>query len=318
MFLLRLKMLFFVFSCFVFLKVPLPGIAQNEIAGKKKINENLDFETILAGVKYYDGLVKSATGKVFYTMKQPRFPSEDPNHAMNFSSDIVFDSNNMRLNSLARTYVITPTETWEVVRYKKREPHYYFRTETYMPQPLADPRAWLYIEQSRDLSTYLREKGFYIKSREKLNDIPCYLLEKRKDHEIPSTQNDKRFSRIWISPERGFRYLKYEDQAPLEADVFNSDIKKGTVTIQRITVSYQQHGEVWFPEAGVVEISWLDSDGAEHVIIQQRLETKDFKVNVPIPPDAFTFDIPDDALIKVLGLPQKLSKEEFLKLYKGK
>lgn len=310
--LFRLQIPFWVFSCVVFLSGLLPGIAQEETA------ENLDLETILAGIKYYDGLVKSGSGHVVFTLKQPRLPPEDINHSMVFRSDFTFDSDKIRLNSLARTSVITPTQTLEVVRYKKRKPHYYFRTGSFLPEPLADPRKWLSLRRDRDLSTYLREADFSIQSRDLLNDIPCYLLAPRKDREIPSTQHDNTFERIWISPEHGFRFLKYEHQAPLKVGVINSNIKKGTLAITRVTVSYQQHGEVWFPDAGVIETSWLDSDGAEHILIQQVLETKDFKVNIPIPPETFTIEIPDDALIKVIGLKEKLSKNEFLKIYKQK
>ena len=45
------------------------------------------------------------------------------------------------------------------------------------------------------------------------------------------------------------------------------------------------------------------------------LETKDFKVNHPIPPETFIVDIPDDAMIRVVELRQKLPKKEFLQRY---
>ena len=80
-------------------------------------------------------------------------------------------------------------------------------------------------------------------------------------------------------------------------------------------MSYEQHGEAWFPKTGVGANFWIDSEGKEHFISRQTLETKGFKVNHPIPPETFTVDISDDAMIRVAELRQKLPKKEFLQRY---
>ena len=51
------------------------------------------------------------------------------------------------------------------------------------------------------------------------------------------------------------------------------------------------------------------------IISGQKLEIKNFRINHDIPPETFTVDIPDDAMITVDREKQKLSKAEFLKRY---
>ena len=80
-------------------------------------------------------------------------------------------------------------------------------------------------------------------------------------------------------------------------------------------MSYEQHGEAWFPKTGVGENFWIDSDGKEHFISRMTLETKGFKINQPIPSETFIVDTPDDAMIWVHELRQKLPKKEFLQRY---
>ena len=132
-----------------------------------------------------------------------------------------------------------------------------------------------------------------------------------KKYNPPETTPDV-YERFWIAPSQGFRCLKYEECSPLKVDVMYSNIRKGTPSVHRRSVSYEQHGEAWFPKVGVGANFWIDSDGKEHFISRTTLETKDFKVNHPIPPETFTVDIPDDAMIWVGTLRQELPKKEFL------
>ena len=327
MFLLRLKVFIFLSAYAVFSACFTMAIALDatETKTKDKIEktstktntaDNLDFEVILAGIKHYDELVKSGEGKVVVTFKQPRFPTNDPDHSIVFTGDITFASDKIRLNSLGKTYVSKPTGMWEIVRYRKRKPNYYFSLEPGLSalEALADPREWLIFSNDVDFSTYLRRRNFRIQRSDTFKGIPCYVLEaKIIQTSISSSQPGDRIERFWISPARGFRYLKYERQQPLKVDILSSDIKKGTPSIHRRTLSYQQFGDAWFPEAGVIVLLWIDSTGREHVISQKTLETRDFKVNHAIPSETFTVNIPDDAMIGVNR--RKLSKAEFLKQY---
>ena len=185
-----------------------------------------------------------------------------------------------------------------------------------MPFELIDPRNWYSVSIFQDLPTYLRNENFHIQKTEILKDdqrknVFCYVLEK-KYIEIEDKQDDT-FERIWISPERGFRYLKYEVQRPTKVDINDGKIKKGTYMNTRITISHQQFGELWFPKKGVINTSRIDSDGKKHILIRQTIETKNCKLNISIPEKTFTMDIPDGVEIRVNN--RNLSKSEFLRQY---
>ena len=168
-----------------------------------------------------------------------------------------------------------------------------------------DPRRWLTL-RSKDLATYLESKNFQIVGREGFNDVLCYVLEE--------TGVD-RPEKIWIAPERGFRYLKRESQHLTPVDALDSDVPMEAPTVSRTTISYQQHGEVRFPKAVFYEYAWVDFKIEDPIISGQKLELKNFKINHDLPPETFTVDIPDDAMITVNQEKQKLSKAEFLKRY---
>ena len=282
-----------------------------------KPDEGLDYDMILAGIKYHDELVKSGEAKVVYSIEQPAFPVGHIDRSMTLSGTIIFDPDNIRWDSLSKTIILMPNSSWIVNRYRKRKPLYFFTPEkSELPFELIDPRNWYTVSIFQDLPTYLRNENFHIQKTEILKDdqrknVFCYVLEK-KHIEIEDKQDDT-FERIWISPERGFRYLKYEVQRPTKVDIIDGKIKKGTFINTRITISHQQFGEIWFPKKGVINASRIDSDGKKHTLIRQTIETKNCKLNISIPEETFTMDIPDGVEIRVNN--RKLSKSEFLRQY---
>ena len=286
-----------------------------------------DFEVILAGIKHYDALVQSGEGKGVLTWDQAPFSEAPPGQqamVFDWQYEVIFDRNRVYMafeESISRNNVHDPKRTvigtsagvWEIVFYRDRKPtNYSFRTDPQLGpfRRSADPRWWFGVGD-QDLPTYLRENNFRIEKRELLNDILCYVLEKTQ----PSGTPPSVYERFWIAPSQGFRYLKYEECSPLKVDVMYSNIRKGTPSIFRQSMSYERHGKVWFPKTGVGANFWIDSAGKEHFISRQTLETKGFKVNHPIPPETFTVNIPDDAMIWVGELRQKLPKKEFLQRY---
>jgi hypothetical protein len=305
---------------FLFLTSATVTVAQEEA-------DELDFEVILAGIKHYDDLVQSGEGKCAYTWDQAPLseaPLGQQAMALDWKYEVIFDRNQVymafeesvsrdKAHHPKRTVVGTSAGVWEIVFYRDRKPtNYSFRTDPQLG-PLwrsADPRWWFGVGD-QDLPTYLRENNFRVKKREHLNKVPCYVLEKAQPPEASSSV----YERFWIAPSQGFRCLKYEECSPLEVDVMFSDVKKGTPSIFRRSMSYEQHAEAWLPKTGVGANFWIDSDGKEHFISRMTLETKGFKVNHPIPPETFTVDIPDDAMIWAGTLRQRLSKQEFLQRY---
>lgn len=273
----------------------------------------LDFKALLAAIKQHDALLKSGKGEVVYTLGVPPFVDTDTDIIIGtiaFNKEKTrFDSEETPFYSHGKTTILTPKGRWEIVPHKNRKPNYSFNTEESprLINPLhdVDPRRWLTL-RSKDLATYLRTKNFQITGREGFKNSLCYVLE-AKDGD--STE------KIWIAPDQGFRYLKHESQFPRPVDALDSEVPMEALTVSQTTISYQQHGEVWFPKVVFDEYAWVDFKPQNPIISGQKLEIKNFKINHDIPPETFTVDIPDDAMIKVNREKQKLSKAEFLKRY---
>ena len=300
MFLLNMKPNRFLLSCFVFFACLTMAFAQ-ETPSQDTAEDPLDFEALLAAIKQTDVLPKSGEGVVVHISGELPLDT-DPRIV---TLRIFFDSENTRFDSPERTTILTPTTMWEIVHYKNRKPNYYFSTKPQSFNEHMDPRRW-FTWGDKDLATHLRVNDFHITGREVFNDTLCYVLEAKQED---------RSKKIWIAPERGFRHLKYESQRPTPVDALDSDIPMEALTIFRTTISYQQFGEIWFPKAVFSEYAWLDFKPADPIISQRMLEVKNFKLNHDLPPETFTVDIPDDAMIKVAGISKKLSKQEFLKKY---
>lgn len=305
---------------FLFLISATVSVAQDEMDG-------FDFEMILAGIKHYDDLVQSGGGKWAYTWNQVHFSElshREQTPEIDWKYEVIFDRNQIYMafeESVSRDNVHYPKRTvigtsagvWEIMSHSDGKPtNYSFRIDPQLKgfDRSADPRACLTIT-GLDVPTYLRENNFRATKREHLNKVLCYVLEKEQPPEASSSV----YERFWIAPSQGFRCLQYEECSPLKVDVMRSNITKGTPSISRQSIFYQQHGKTWFPKRRVGENFWIDSDGKEHLISRATLETKDFKVNHPIPPETFNVDIPDDAMIWVGELRQKLPKKEFLQRY---
>ena len=274
--------------------------------------EALDLKALLAAIKQHDALLKSGEGEVVYTLGVPPFIDSD---TRTVTGTIAFNKEKTRFhseksrfqNALRKTTILTPDGSWELFYYKNRNDYAFSTIEPKLIYPLAavDPRRWLTL-RNKDLATYLESENFQIIRREVFNDSLCYVLEEK---------GVERPKKIWIAPDQGFRYLKHESQHLTPVDALDSDVPMEALTIIRTMIAYQQHGEVWFPKTVFSEYAWVDFKPQNPIISGQKLEIKNFRINHDIPPETFTIDIPDDAMIKVNREKQKLSKMEFRKRY---
>ena len=336
MFLLNMKTTCLVIFSFVFLACFTTAFAQEDllpVLPQNAVEAENDFNMILLGMRNYDGAALSGEGECLYIFRQPGTPDGystwkarltfDPWHTrMEFEDGV---SNNRQ--TPRTTIVSTPSGTLEITSTKTGEPGYYFRRDSQTPEngqlknqreieldvsrSWVDPRRWLRITDGQDLPTYLKERNFRILNAEFFNGFPCYVLEAKQ----PNQQADS-FERIWVSPELGLRYLKYESRFLSETDSADGQIKKGTPLVRRVRLSYGLYGEdAWFITNGIAETLWIDSTGTEHLISRAIIETQNFVVNHEIPPEVFTIDMPNDATIQVGAEGKKLSKEEFRHWY---
>ena len=316
--LLGLKGFLFVFSCF---------LSSITVTAAQDKNGEFDLEMILAGIKRNDDLIRSGEGKCTLTWEQSGIQADKTV----WKYDFIFDKNQIRMeleknfsrrkvHRLKTTVVATSAGVWQIAYHRNREPDYSFQINTRLDpfKIWMDPRRWLTLLDEVPLSTYLKNNNFRIIKRKDLNNTLCYVLEQEQKPEILSTEQTGSFDRVWISPEQGFRYLKREKRHLLKLDAVDIGIMKGTPYVSYDTISHKQYGETWFPNAGVQENFWLDSDGKKHFISRMTLETEDFKVNHAIPPETFIVDIPDSAMIWLSDLRQELTKKEFLQRYDRK
>ena len=313
--LLDMKTNRFLLSCLVLFAGLTTGLAQ-EIP-QDAVKTDLDFDALLTAIKHHDALLKSGEGEVVYTLGVPPFVDADTEI---ITGTIAFSKEKTRFHAEkdpfhqhGKTTLLIPAGMWEITRNRKGESRYYFTPEHYFSRELklirpfhdVDPRRWITL-RSKDLATYLESENFQITGHEVFNDSLCYVLEEK---------GVDRPKKIWIAPDRSFRYLKHESQHLTPVDALDSDIPMEAPTISRTTISYEQHGEIWFPKTVSHEYFWVDFKPEDPIISGQMLEIKNFKINHDVPPETFTVDIPDDAMITVNPEKQKLSKTEFLKRY---
>ena len=287
-----------------------------ETPSQDTAENELNFKELVAAIKHHHALLKSGEGEVVYTLGVLPFDTNNHLDTTIITGTIAFNTEKTRfLMEKSRfgppgtTTILTPSGSWEIVPHKHRKTDYSFNNteEPRLINPFhdVDPRRWLTLRR-KDLSIYLRIENFQITGREIFKNSLCYVLEAKQG---------KRSEKIWIAPERGFQYLKHEYIVPRPVDALDSDIPMEALTITRTTISYQQHGEIWFPKTVFKEHAWLDFKPEDPIISGQMLEIKNFKINHDIPPETFTVDIPDDAMIMVNREKQKLSKAEFLEQY---
>ena len=336
MFLLNRKTVCSVILSFAFLTCFTIAFAQQEslpVLPQNAVEAESDFNMILLGMQNYDGAALSGEGECLYVFRQPGTPDA----YSTWKARLAFDPWHTRLEfeegfanntqTPSATFISSPSGTLEITYPKTGEPNYYFRgapqvsenvplknqteTEIDAARDWVDPRRWIHSIDGRDLPTYLKEQNFRILKSEFFNGFACYVLEAKQPD-----QQEGSFERIWVSPELGLRYLKYENRFFSAADSADGQIKRGTPVVKRIRLSYGLHGEdAWFVTNGIAETFWIDADGEEHLINRAIIETQNFIVNHEIPTDVFTVDIPGDATIQVETLDKKLSEAEFRQWY---
>lgn len=325
---LNTKTIRLVISCLVFFACLTTAFAQRQllpILPKNAVEAERDFNTILLGMRHYNAIVRSGAGECTYSFEQFGIPNVHTTwnghltfnrHQTRMDLEESISSDNMHWPKT--TFIVTELGTLQITYSRNGKQSYYFRTEAGL-DPLrvwVDPRRWLQVINTQDLPTYLMERNFRILTAELLNDTPCYVLEAKKDSEPTSNQQVDSYERFWISTEQGMHYVKYENRFLWKRNSADGKIKRGTPSVRRVTLSYELHGEEsWFVKSGVSESFWIDPDGEEHLTSRATIDTQNFIVNRNIPPETFTVEIPEDAMIHVQALDKELSKARFLNWY---
>ena len=278
------------------------------------LDDDMDLELILSGMQYYDSLIKSGEGKVIYLRVQAPALTEGGHH-ITHEYYFTFKLRQMRMDHPERfvgktrypkqTFIDTGSEgEWYLYDDELHDvPHVAYHTAPTLEfvdwHPLAITTYW----EEGSVLKHLKQKNFKIRDRQNLNNISCYVLE--------NTEGEK----IWISPERGFRFLRYEHKFALKVNLPRRGLKQGTPLIVLKSASYQKYGEAWFPNRTFSQTSFIDENGQEQLMVKTEIEAQNFRVNHVIPKETFIVEIPQNANIYVHDLRKRMSKEEFLSLY---
>ena len=279
----------------------------------------LELEVILSGIEYYDSVIHAGEGDILYKRTQTA-GLVDPGHNRTYNYHLTFDQGKTRMDipeSIQEQVYKIPKQTYIsihgrgewIIQYGKFRGKPYARYSYGSRSPSGRYQDW----DPRHIMTtmwpggtfceHLRKGGFKVKQKQDIGKTECYILE--------NTNGE----RLWIAPEQGFRFLKYESKFPLQIDLPNRGIKKGALSIERRWVSYGKYGAAWFPKHSTSEWSIVGEKGQEHLLVRSQHDTKNFRLNHDIPEEKFAVEIPDGARIRVSELGRTLSKEEFLKLY---
>jgi len=307
-----IKILCFLAISSFFIAIQSPAFSATKTAS------DIDMETILSGIKHYNSLCQSGEADMTHTMIQKGAPMAEKMNGtlMNetYKYHFMFDRNKMRMDReqmesdrLRRyTYVyFTGQWEWDVSEQfvdGKSYIMYIYTTTDRSKYQERDPRGY----GEFDLNRFLNNDDFRIKGQEKIDDIVCYVLE-HKDGK----------TRFWITPERGFRTLKAEYKYSL-GPRYKGENGKERYGIERNSISYEKHGEVWFPKSVDHKIFYIDEKGQEQLMVNYKTEAKNIRLNHQIPKEKFAIDLQQDAdEIKVFlaNSDEVLTKEQFIERY---
>ena len=277
------------------------------------VDDEIDLEIILAGIKYYDSLINTGEGAVRYKRVQTPGLADD-GHRIDVEYHLTFTERQMRMD--IPEYYMGKAHFAEVTYIQKkgegelhvpnlnvlqkRFTYYSFDTGSFTEW---HPRMVITDWDEGSLYEHLKQKSFKIKEKQELNQVTCYVLENVKGE------------KIWIAPELGFNFLKYEHRFVLDVDFIRQGVSSGAALVERRHVSYEKYGEVWFPKHTVLESYLINKNGEEQLLTISEVETKNFRVNHAIPEEIFIVEMPNDVLIWVDDLRKHLSKKEFLGVY---
>jgi len=278
----------------------------------------MDMETILSGIKHYNSLCQSGEADVTHTMIQKGMPMTEKMNGtlMNgtYKYHFMFDRNKMRMDREQvetdrirhYTYIyFTGQWEWDISeQYVNGKSYilYIYTTTDRSKYEQRDPRGY----GEFDLNRFLNKDDFRVKGQEKIDNIVCYVLE-HKDGK----------TRFWIAPEQGFRTLKTEYEYSLGPRYKGEDGKE-RYGIERNFISYEKHGEVWFPKAVDHKIFYIDEKGQEQLMTNYKTEAKNIRLNHQIPKEKFAIDLQhaaDEIKVFLANSGETLTKEQFIEQY---
>jgi len=281
-----------------------------------KTASDMDMEVILSGIQYYNSLCRSGEADMTHTMIQKGAPMTEKINGIllngTYKYHFMFDQNKMRMDreqlesdrSRRYTYIyFTGQWEWDISEEYangKSSVLYIYTTTDRSKYEQRDPRGY----GEFDLKRFLNKDDFRIKGQEKIDNIVCYVLENK---------NGK--TRFWIAPEQGFRTMKAEYEYSLGP---HKEDGKQLYGFEHNLISYEKHGEVWFPKTVDHRIYYIDKKGQKQLMTNYKTEAKNIRLNHQIPKEKFAIDLQHEAdktEVFLANSGEVLTKEQFIERF---
>ena len=245
--------------------------------------DNPDLETIIAGIKYNDSLVKSGKGHCILEYPTSR---QEPKVEYFYA----FDGIKIRCDShsKARPNIVQIFDGEKLIDINRSKTP--FRINIYggsaAVDAVMDPRYWGLYYHGKSLGEYLEENAIKVLKKENVSKKLCYVIQAKRDPRGGLIN-------FWIAPHKGFRCVKLQHGTSYRG---KSNKKKSIPSINTTIVLYQKlRGGIWFPKAaGFVALNKTKSK--DRVIIAYNIIIKDFELNVDVS-NLFRFDIPPETKV---------------------
>ena len=227
----------------------------------------IDTQLLTTGLQLMESLIVSGKGKVYFTYERKNFPTIE-----DFGFDRQKTAFDFHVGILKDRRVLFNGESELMIHDDPDSEHpklYLHPRKTTLLHE--DPRNWGLRVHDIPLSQYLQENGMKILGSEVLGELPCYIVESKRNRE-PIT--------FWITPERGFRCVQIQYESRWHK-IPNDPDPWPTVITQRIEYKAYQidNQEMWFPVKGSRKTRRKSDD---QFLGGLNMEVKDFQLNVDV------------------------------------
>lgn len=282
------------------------------ISSCKTTGIELELETIVAGIKHHDSLVKSGTGTAI--LEQPiRSLDGSKKRREELLYTIAFEGKKKIRVDFIKSNVRhrnNPMFIWDgeetIIYSPNRDKYTRVDGRDLSLSHRLDPRFWMTARGpvheylNNPTGEYLEKhvKDVKVLRTEKVDDILCYVLK------VYDTT-------IWIAPEMGFRMIKRY------CPVYLSKKGPGHVEFKR-RIYYKEYKfddlTIWFPKRVEREMNKVTPDGksVKNISKSTLLVKDDFKLNVDVS-DKFKLNIPPDTMIYDYPSKKYIPAREILK-----
>ena len=251
----------------------------------------LELESLVAGVKYNDSLLK--TGKGHFIIRQVMseeaerlfLPPGQHLRENDIELTVVFDGVKLRCETADEIEIFDGEKRVEFYQSEKyalrsRGIHVGIRAEPIMDQRY-DPRYWGLYASGKPLGEYLEEKAIKVVGHERINGILCHVVEAKRRRGVGTIK-------FWIAPEQGFRALKSQHE---------TSIQDHPLVVTKETVYQELKDGLWFPKSARHTSFLLDKKtGEQNLAVKDLLTVEEIEINGDVS-DSFEFNIPPDTIV---------------------